>query len=87
MHVHAKFWMVGLCQVPHSNQDTLISIESYHGALKCWFSLETKGLKGHCIQLVSVEANHNYGTTLYAPSRDEKTKVHKKQGHGTSLWW
>jgi len=33
-------------------------------------------------QLVSVEANHNCAMTLYAPSRDEEARVHKKQGHG-----
>jgi len=33
-------------------------------------------------RLVNVEANHNYGMTLYAPSRDEEaSRVHKKQGH------
>jgi len=31
-----------------------------------------------------VEANHNCGITLYAPSRDEEARVHKKQGHGTT---
>ncbi len=35
--------------MPHSNQDTQTSIESYHGALKRWFSLETKGLRGQRI--------------------------------------
>jgi len=33
----------------HSNQDTQVNIESYHGVLKHWFSLETKALKGHRI--------------------------------------
>jgi hypothetical protein len=32
-----------------SNQDTQASIESYHGALKHWSSLETKGLRGQWI--------------------------------------
>jgi hypothetical protein len=41
-----RLWMVGLRRVSHSNQDTQTSIESYHGALKHWFSLETKGLRG-----------------------------------------
>jgi hypothetical protein len=41
--------MVGLRQVPHSNQDTQALIESYHGALKHWFSLETKGFRGQQI--------------------------------------
>jgi hypothetical protein len=49
MYVVVNLWMVGLRQVPHSNQDTQASIESYHGALKCWFSLETKGLRGRRI--------------------------------------
>jgi hypothetical protein len=39
--------MIGLQRVPHSKQDTQMSIEFYHGDLKHWFSLETKGFKGH----------------------------------------
>jgi len=35
--------------VPHSNQDTQALIESYHGALKHWFSLETKGFRSQRI--------------------------------------
>jgi hypothetical protein len=46
VHVHAELWIVGLCWVPHSNKDTQASIESYHEALKRWFSLKTKGLRG-----------------------------------------
>jgi hypothetical protein len=34
----------------------------------------------HC--LVGVEANYDYGMTLYAPSGDEEAKVHKEQGCG-----
>jgi hypothetical protein len=49
VHVHAKLWMVGLHQVPHLNQATQTSIKSYHGVLKCWFFLETNGLRGHYI--------------------------------------
>ncbi len=44
-----NFWTVGLHQMSHSNQDTQVSIEFYHGAVNCWFSFETKGLKGCCI--------------------------------------
>jgi hypothetical protein len=33
-------------------------------------------------QLVNVEANHNCGMTLYAPSQDEEARIRKKQGHG-----
>jgi hypothetical protein len=36
-------------QMPHSNPDTQASIESYHSALKCWFALDTKCLRGHMI--------------------------------------
>ncbi len=46
MHVSVDLWMVGFCQVPHSNQDTQANIESYHGALKHWFSCDIKGFKG-----------------------------------------
>jgi hypothetical protein len=41
----AKLWMVGVQRVPHSNQNTRTNIESYHGVLKCWFALYTKGLR------------------------------------------
>jgi hypothetical protein len=41
--------MVGLCQVPHSNQNTQVNMKSYYGALEHWFSFETKGLKGRLI--------------------------------------
>jgi hypothetical protein len=44
-----ELWMVGVRRVPHSNQDTQTNIESYHGALKRWFVLDTKGLRGHRI--------------------------------------
>ncbi len=49
VHIHAKLWMVGLQQMPHSNQNTQASIKSYHGVLKCKFFFETKGLRGHHI--------------------------------------
>jgi len=45
MFMIAELWMVGVRRVLHSNQDTQTSIESYHGALKCWFTLDTKGLE------------------------------------------
>jgi hypothetical protein len=41
--------MVGVQKVPHSNQDTQTNIEAYHGVLKHWFALDTKGLRGHRI--------------------------------------
>jgi hypothetical protein len=40
-----------------------------------------QGFEGALHRLVNVEANHNYGMTLYALSRNEEVKVHKKQGH------
>jgi hypothetical protein len=45
----AELWMVGVQRVPHSNQNTQVNIESYHGALKHWFALDTKDLRGHRI--------------------------------------
>jgi hypothetical protein len=41
--------MVGFHWVPHSNQNTQTNIEFYHGGLKRWLPLETKGSKGHYI--------------------------------------
>jgi hypothetical protein len=49
MFMFVELWMVGVQRMPHSNQDTQTNIESYHGALKRWLSLDTKGLKGHRI--------------------------------------
>jgi hypothetical protein len=49
MFMFVELWMVGVRRVPHSNQDTQASIESYHGALKCWLALDTKDLKGRRI--------------------------------------
>jgi hypothetical protein len=40
-----NLWMVGLRRVPHSNQDTQTSIESYHGALKRWILWKQKGFE------------------------------------------
>jgi hypothetical protein len=44
-----ELWMVGVQKMPHSNQDTQASIESYHGALKRWFAFDIKGLRGRRI--------------------------------------
>jgi hypothetical protein len=49
MFMFVELWMVGVQRMPHSNQDTQASIESYHGALKHWFALDTKGLRGRRI--------------------------------------
>ncbi len=49
MFMFVELWMVGVRRVPHSNQDTQANIESYHGVLKHWLALDTKGLKGHRI--------------------------------------
>jgi hypothetical protein len=38
--------LVGLRRLPHANQDTNNSIESYHGALKIWLSEFTRGASG-----------------------------------------
>ncbi len=46
LFIIVDLWMVEFRQVPHSNQNTQTSIESYHGPLKHWFSLETKWLQG-----------------------------------------
>jgi hypothetical protein len=44
-----ELWMVGVRRMPHFKQDTQASIESYHGVLKRWLALNTKGLKGRRI--------------------------------------
>jgi hypothetical protein len=49
VHSVLELWIIDLQCMPHSNQDTQANIESYHDALKRWFSLETKGLKRHWI--------------------------------------
>ncbi len=55
--------MVGLCHIPHLNQDTQSSIESYHGALNFLLYLEIKSLKGRHInwlvwKLTTIVAQH-----------------------------
>jgi hypothetical protein len=69
----AELWMVGVQKVPHSNQDTQVNIETYHGALKHWFALDTKGFRGHKIdwlvwQLTTTIAHH-YMHTLEMKKR------------------
>ncbi len=66
--------------MPHSNQDTQASIESYHGALKHWFSLETKGLQGRQInwlvwRLTRTVAKHYMHTTKMKKRGFIKNKV------------
>jgi hypothetical protein len=58
-----ELWMVGVQKVPHSDQNTQTNIESYHGALKHWFALDTKSLRRHRIdwlvwQLTTTIAHH-----------------------------
>jgi len=68
--------------MPHSNQDTQASIESYHGALKCWFSLETKSLKRHRIdwlvwKLTTITTRHYMHTSEMKKNGFIKNKVVK----------
>ncbi len=46
VHVGIDLWMMGFWQMLHSSQNTQASIESYHGALKHWLSLEKKRFQG-----------------------------------------
>jgi hypothetical protein len=80
VHVYAKFYMVGLHQMPHSNQDTQANMKPYHKAMKCWFSFKTKGLRGHHIGWLVWRLT----TTMAWPSQHEEASVHKKQGHGAT---
>jgi hypothetical protein len=36
------------------------------------------------LEFLESKVKHNYGMTLYAPSRDEEARVHKKESHGTT---
>jgi len=82
MFMFVELWMVGVQRVPHSNQNIQTSIESYHGVVKHWFALDTKGFKGCRInwlvwQLITTIARH-YMHTLEM----KKKRFHKKQGYG-----
>ncbi len=73
--------MIGLQCMPHANQNTQASIESYHKALKHWFSLEIKGLKGCWIdwlvwRLTTIAWHYMH------KSKMKKREFIKKQGHG-----
>jgi hypothetical protein len=75
-----ELWMVGVRRVPHSNQDTKTSIESYHGALKSWLTLNTKGLKERRIdwlvwQLTTIIAHHYIHTLEILKKGFIKNKV------------
>ncbi len=75
-----ELWMVGVQRVPHSNQDTQASIESYHGALKCWLALDTKGLRGRRIDwlvwwLITTIARHYMHTLEMKKNGFIKNKV------------
>jgi hypothetical protein len=63
MFMFVKLWMVGVQQMPHSNQDTQTNIESYQCVLKCWFILDTKSFRRHRIdwlvwRLTTIIAHH-----------------------------
>jgi len=75
-----ELWMVGVRKVPHYNQDTQVNIESYHGALKCWFALDTKALRGRRIawlvwQLTTTIACHYVHTLEMEKKGFIKNKV------------
>jgi hypothetical protein len=77
-----KLWMVGVWQVPHPNQNTHASIESYYGALKCWFALDIKGFRGHGIDrlvwwLITTIARHYMHTLEMKKKGFIKNKVIK----------
>jgi len=66
--------------VPHSNQDTQANIESYHGALKHWLALDTKGLQGRRIdwlvwRLTTIIARHDMHTLEMKKKGFIKNKV------------
>jgi len=76
----AKLWMAGVRRMPHSNQNTQASIESYHGVLKHWLALDTKGLKGCRIdwlvwQLTTTIARHYMHTLEMKKKGFIKNKV------------
>jgi hypothetical protein len=54
--------------MPHSNQNTDVNIESYCGALKCWFVLDKISFKGSRIDwpvwLLTTTIAHHYMHTL-----------------------
>ncbi len=80
LYLVVDLWMVGFWWVPHSNQDTQRLIESSHGALKCWFSLEIKGFWGWRInwlmwRLKTIVANHYMHTAEMKKRRFIKNKV------------
>ncbi len=69
----AELWMVGVRKMPHSNQDTQVSIESYRGALKRWLALDTKGFREHKIDWLvwwlTTTIAHDYMHTLEMKKR------------------
>ncbi len=75
-----ELWIVGVRKVPHFNEDTQTSIESYHGALKRWLALDTKGLRGRRIdwlvwRLTTTFARHYMHTLEMKKKGFTKNKV------------
>jgi hypothetical protein len=63
--------------MPHSNQDTQTSNESYNGTLKCCFFLETKGLQSQQIDWLMWRLITKVAS-LHAHGRNEETRVYQK---------
>jgi hypothetical protein len=78
LHFVIDLWMVGLRRMPYSNHDTQTSIESYHGALKRWFFLETKGLQGRWINWLVWRLTTMVVRHYMRMAEMKKTHVHKK---------
>jgi hypothetical protein len=82
MFMFVELWMVGVRRVPLSNQDTQTNIESYHGALKHWLALDTKGLRAHRIDWLVWRLTTTIACHLHAHIGNEEKGFHKKQGYG-----
>jgi hypothetical protein len=73
--------------VPHSNQDTQATIESYHGALRRWFILDTKDFRRHKIDWLvwrfTTTIAHHYIHTL---EMKKKCFIKNKVMEATVTW-
>jgi len=70
--------------LPYSNQDTQVNIESYHGALKNWFSFETKGISRRKINYLTWRLTTTIAQHYMHMSKMKKKEFIIKKIHGVT---
>jgi hypothetical protein len=78
--------MVGVCQVPHANQDTQANIEAYHGAIKWWLKHDTIGTKVRKVDWLVSRLTNPVSTNYLHVSRGKERRNYKKCQKDCGRW-